>query len=186
MRELSYSITTNDYQFAGNINTLLFELFYELRKDIWSFCFFVVMIAVYRYLISQWLGDAISLTENINSDNKLSTTDTLANLLLVRKLGKEFLVKTKDIECIEASGNYANLHMKNQVYPMRITMTDFIKKGDCFGFVRTHKSFAVNINFIDFIENQPSSDAEIVMQSGKRIRLSRRYKNDFEASIANI
>jgi two-component system LytT family response regulator len=186
MRELVYSLTASDYQFASSLQTLFFELFYELRKDIWSFCFFVAMIAVYRFLISQWLGDATNLSDDANNDIKLNTTDTLANLLLVRKLGKEFLVKTKQIEWIEACGNYANLHVKKDIYPMRITMSDFINKGGSFGFVRTHKSFAVNISCVNFIETQPSGDAEIVMQSGKKIKLSRRYKSDFEASIAGI
>jgi len=194
-RELVYLPTASDYQFASDLQTLIFEMFYELHKDIWSFCFFVVMIAVYRYLISQYLGDVTSLSEHGARDgDEFAANDThtydintentaLANILLVKKLGKEFLVKTDQIEWIEACGNYANLHIGNDVYPMRITMAGFVKKGSDFGFVRVHKSFAVNINSIRFIEALASGDAEIVMLSGKKVRLSRRYKTDFDASI---
>jgi two-component system LytT family response regulator len=184
MREVVYLPTANDYQFAHDIKQLFFELFYELRKDIWGFCFFVAMFSIYKYIIAHWLGDAKSLSEE--STHSQSSTGSLANILLVKKLGNEFLVKTKHIEWIEACGNYANLNVGTNVYPMRITMSDFIDKSSNFGFIRVHKSFSVNLHNVNCIEPLASGDAEIVMQSGKKIRLSRRYKNDFEASVASL
>jgi DNA-binding LytR/AlgR family response regulator len=85
---------------------------------------------------------------------------------LVKKLGKEFLVKTKNIEWVEAYGNYANLHIDNEIYPMRRTMSDFILKSRHHGLIRVHRSFAVSLNKVHFIEPLVSGDAEIVMQSG--------------------
>ncbi|MFC4699899.1 LytTR family DNA-binding domain-containing protein [Glaciecola siphonariae] len=186
MREFAYSFTSSNYDFAHSIQALFFELFYELRKDLWSFCFFVAMIAIYRFLTSQWLGDASPLTEQANTNASANNTETLASLLLVKKLGKEFIVKSKYIEWVEACGNYANLHVQSQLYPMRITLSDLVDKGSALGLVRTHKSFAVNINYVDSIETLSSGDAEIIMHSGKKIRLSRRYKEGFESSIVNI
>jgi len=185
MREFAYLLTESDYQFAKSFQQFLFEFLYELRKDVWSFVFFVAIIAIYRYIIAQWLGDAQSITNKSDKEIDSQQTESLANILLVKKLGKEFLIKTKNIEWVEACGNYANLHLANEIYPMRITMSEFIFKSRSYGLVRVHKSFAVNINWVHFIEPLVSGDGEIVMQSGKKIRLSRRYKVDFEMLAAN-
>jgi DNA-binding LytR/AlgR family response regulator len=95
------------------------------------------------------------------------------------------LIKTKNIEWVEACGNYANLHIENEIYPMRTTMSDFILKSRRYGLIRVHRSFAVNVNRVHFIESLASGDSEVVMQSGKKIRLSRRYKIDFETLVAD-
>ena len=189
LRELVYFFTTSAYQFADSVSSLLFELFYEARKDLWSFVFFVLLISVYRYAIGQWLGDAHRIDKrHVDEGSKPDSSHDLKSLgemLLVRKLGKEFLIKTKDIEWAEACGNYVNLRIGEEFYPMRITMTDFTKQSSSLNIVRTHKSFAVNLNFVHSIESKSSGDAEVIMRSDKRIRLSRRYKNDFENGLAS-
>lgn len=185
MREFVYLLTESDYQFAIGFQQFLFEFLYELRKDVWSFCFFVAIIAIYRYIIAQWLGDAQSISNKSDNEVECQQSESLANILLVKKLGKEFLIKTKNIEWVEACGNYANLHIANEIYPMRITMSEFIRKSSGYGLVRVHRSFAVNVNWVHFIEPLVSGDGEIVMQSGNKIRLSRRYKVDFEMLVTN-
>lgn len=100
--------------------------------------------------------------------------------LLVKKLDREFLVKVADIEWLEAAGNYVNLHSAGRIYPLRATFADLTLRLKDKGFSRTHRSYAVNINQIDSISYQPSGDAEIHLQSGKVINLSRRYKEGFK------
>ena len=41
---------------------------------------------------------------------------------LVRKLGKEFLLSANEVEWLQASGNYMNLHVRGRAYPLRSTM----------------------------------------------------------------
>jgi two-component system LytT family response regulator len=185
MREFVYLLSASDYQFSISFQHFLFEFLYELRKDVWSFCFFVAMIAIYRHMIAQWLGDAQSISNKPDKQIDCQQSESLASILLVKKLGKEFLIKTKNIEWVEACGNYANLHIENEIYPMRTTMSDFILKSRRYGLIRVHRSFAVNVNRVHFIESLASGDSEVVMQSGKKIRLSRRYKIDFETLVAD-
>jgi two-component system LytT family response regulator len=185
MREFVYLLAASDYQFSNSIQQFLFEFLYELRKDVWSFCFFIATITLYRYMIAQWLGDAHSISNKPDKAIDCQQSELLASILLVKKLGKEFLIKTKNIEWVEACGNYANLHIENDIYPMRTTMSEFVLKSHIYGLIRVHKSFAVNVNSVHFIDPLPSGDGEIVMHSGKKIRLSRRYKVDFETLIAS-
>ncbi|GEM_PF-1619108 len=183
-REVIYSFTALEYNFATNAKTLAFELLYELRKDIWSFVFYVVAIEVYRYSITQWFGEAKPIFERPN-ELKLEDVDPLPDILLVKKMGKEFLLKTKDIEWAESAGNYLNLRANNEIYPMRTTLSEFASQAASHGFIRIHRSHIINISCINHIQKLPSGDADIEMRDGAVLKLSRRYKNDFESFVSS-
>ena len=99
--------------------------------------------------------------------------------LLIKKLGREFLIQTSDIEWVEASGNYANLHINTHVYPMRITM-DKLEKLLPSQFLRIHRSTIVNIGQIKEVEAMDSGDHQVLLLSGKTLTLSRRYRENFK------
>ena len=58
------------------------------------------------------------------------------NAYLVKKLGKEFIIKVDDIEWLESSGNYVNLHIKGRIYPIRSTLNLLIEQISHKGFCR--------------------------------------------------
>jgi DNA-binding LytR/AlgR family response regulator len=184
LREFAYSFTTSDYQFATNAQTLVFELFYELQQDVWNFAFFIIAIKVYQYALSQWLGDTKPIFQS--SPQPTETHKGLPEILLVKKMGKEFLIKTKDVQWAESAGNYINLRIHNAIYPMRITMTDFAEQTKIYGFIRTHRSQIINAYWIAHIQKNPSGDADITMIDGSILKLSRRFKHDFETFIHSL
>jgi DNA-binding LytR/AlgR family response regulator len=173
IREVSYLFSSLNYDFATSAAELRYELIYELRKDLWSFCFFVIVIAAYRQILAQYLGDVRCI------DNRQNEARSLTKHLLVKKLGKEFLIKTKQIEWVQSAGNYVNLHIEGQVYPTRSTLAEFIERDATDSLCRIHRSFAVNLNYVNYIEPMPSGDAEVTMHSGEKLRVSRRYKEEF-------
>ncbi|MFT5705437.1 MAG: DNA-binding LytR/AlgR family response regulator [Shewanella sp.] len=173
LREFSYLFSSLDYDFAKSTAELSYELIYELRKDLWSFCFFVIVIAAYRQVVAQYLGDVRCI------DTEQKEAKSLTKHLLVKKLGKEFLIKTKQIEWVQSAGNYVNLHIEGQVYPTRSTLAEFIERDATDSLCRIHRSFAVNLNYVNYIEPMPSGDAEVTMHSGETLRISRRYKEQF-------
>jgi hypothetical protein len=183
LREISYLFTAREYDFANSAYQLAYELLYEFRKDIWSFFFFVIAITAYRHILTLWLGDA-NCIDDIQVPEQGEVFDNAASpkltkYLLVKKLGKEFLIKTEQVEWIQAAGNYVNLHIGDKLYPTRMTLADFVEGDETRSLCRIHKSFAVNLNFIHCITPLASGDAEVTLQSGKTLRLSRRYKEPF-------
>lgn len=122
----------------------------------------------------QWLGDASCISDDVSVSTKLTKH------ILVKKLGKEFLIKAENIEWMQSAGNYVNLHLDDQVYPTRSTLAKFVASDNTNSMCRIHKSFAINLNFVYCIEPLASSDAEITMHSGKILRLSRRYKDSLK------
>jgi len=174
IRELVYWSQSLDYDF-GNI---FIEFLYEYRKDLWSFIFILIFIKGYGFIVSHLQGEAnpIAVGEEENISQRFDR-------LLVKKLGKEFIVKVEDIEWLEASGNYVNLHSKGRIYPTRATLTKLIAQIEEQGFCRIHRSYAVNLNNIDSITPLSSGDSEVKLNDGKTLNLSRRYKDEFKSQL---
>jgi hypothetical protein len=174
IRKLAYFSQNRIYDF-GNI---VFEMFYEYRKDLWAFVFVIIAINCYHFVLSRLLGEA-----NLLDQSEEEQSSVTPDRLLVRKLGKEFLVKVSDIEYLESAGNYVNLHSKGRIYPTRNTMNKLIDKLNGQGFCRVHRSYSVNLDEISSMTPQPSGDSDIVLASGKTIPLSRRYKDELRQHL---
>ncbi len=107
----------------------------------------------------------------------------IADRLLIRKLGKEFIIRVDEIEWMEASGNYVNLYIKNHIYPLRSTLAALIAKLESRGFRRVHRSYAVNLDCVASISPLESGDANITLCNGREIPLSRRYREEFRKQL---
>jgi DNA-binding LytR/AlgR family response regulator len=94
----------------------------------------------------------------------------------VRKVGAEFLVPARDIEWLEAAENYVNLHVRGRVYPLRSTMTAIQERLDPQRFVRVHRSYIVNLDFLVQIEPTDAGDAQLHLKDGTKVPCSRRYR----------
>jgi len=175
IRKIIYWMQGQFYDF-GNIG---YELLYEYRKDLWGFIFFIVLIKSYGFILSRLQGEAnpVEVGEDETVNNNIER-------LLVKKLGKEFIIRIEDIEWLESSGNYVNLHIKQRIYPMRATMTHLIPKIENKGFCRIHRSYAINLDLIDSITPLSSGDSEVKLNNGKVLNLSRRYKEEFKLKLA--
>jgi DNA-binding LytR/AlgR family response regulator len=95
---------------------------------------------------------------------------------LVRKLGKEFLVAANDIEFLQASGNYVNLHVRGRDYPLRTTMAALEPRLDPSRFVRVHRSWMVNLDEVAEIDPLDTGDARIRLRDGTQVPCSRKYR----------
>lgn len=176
-REAAYFLAEQNYDFGP----LARELWYEYRKDAWGYVIWLLIYTLVGMAYSRLKGEASPISFNEETSMQ---EDVIPIHFLVKKLDREFLVKVSDIEWLEASGNYVNLHSKGRIYPLRSTLSQLTKRLNTIGFSRVHRSFGVNHNFIDNISYQSSGDGEIVLQSGKKLLLSRRYKDEFKQRLS--
>ncbi len=155
------------------------ELFYEYLKDVRSFVSMVLMIEGYRFLLRRWQGEASVLDP---PDEGLAPEPVgRPERFLVRKLGREFLVTANDIEWLQASGNYVNLHMAGRDYPLRSTLANVEAQLDPARFVRVHRSYMVNLDRLASIEPLDSGDARLHLKDGTSLPCSRRYRDCLKA-----
>ena len=177
IRQLWYSFMGSHYEF-GN---LFVELLYEYRKDAQSYLTIALIIFGYRFIVRRLQGEASYLVKDEESET--AEPESPPERLLIKKLGREFLIQTADIEWIEASGNYANLHIKDSVYPMRITM-DKVEKLLPKNFIRIHRSTIVNLEHIQEIQPLDTGDYQVTLRTRKVLMLSRRYREEFKTSLS--
>jgi len=177
IRHIWYYLMNGHYLF-GNF---FVELLYEYRKDAQTYLTLALIIFGYRLIVRRLQGEASYLVANDETENN-SEPQLPPERLLIKKLGREFLIQTRDIEWIEASGNYANLHIKASTYPMRTTM-DKLEKRLPTHFTRIHRSTIVNLEHVQTIQPLDSGDYQITLNNGTTLALSRRYRDSFRAAV---
>jgi hypothetical protein len=170
LRHLVYRALGSAYDFGDWPR----ELFYELLKDARTYGLFLIIINLYRLLLLRLQGEARLLTAP-DTGPAVEAVDR-PERFLVRKVGAEFLVSARDIEWLEAAENYVNLHVRGRVYPLRSTMTAIQERLDPQRFVRVHRSYIVNLDFLVQIEPLDTGDARLLLKDGTRIPCSRRYR----------
>ncbi|KTF13824.1 LytR/AlgR family response regulator transcription factor [Pseudoalteromonas sp. H105] len=177
IRKLVYTVQDMHYDFGLS----WFELLYEYRKDLWGFLFLIVVIKTYQYIVSQLTGEAAPISQG-------EDTPQNANLdrLLVKKLGKEFIIRVAHIDWLESSGNYVNLHIGERIYPLRATLTQLSEQLEQQGFCRIHRSHAIRLDTVESITPLPSGDSEVKLTTGKVLNLSRRYKEPFKTYLNSV
>jgi hypothetical protein len=178
LRKLVYVAQGTSYDF-GNWPA---ELLYEYSKDVRTFTGMVLMIHGYRLLLRLMQGEA-SLLGAPDSGVPVDSVDRPARFL-VRKLGREFLIATVDIERIQASGNYVNLHVAGRDYPLRSTIAAIESKLDPGHFERIHRSYIVNLDWVASIEPLESGDARVHLKDGTTLPCSRRYRSGLRDRVA--
>lgn len=170
IRKIVYALNDRTYEF-GN---LLPEFVYEYRKDFFDYVSILAIIYVYRFVVSRLRGEA-----RVIATGEDSPEPEFPERLLIKKLGKEFIIRVADIDWIEAAGNYMNLHVGARVYPLRETMAGLENRLDAGKFVRIHRSRMVNLDRIEEITPLESGDCRVRMRTGDELNLSRRYRDRF-------
>jgi LytTr DNA-binding domain-containing protein len=171
LRKLAYATQGDSYDFGPWLR----EFGYEYLKDIRGYAAAVATIVAYRWFLLRLQGEASVLSTP--EDAPSVEPPPRPERFLVRKLGKEFLIAAADVEWLQASGNYVNLHVRGRDYPLRTTMAAIEPQLDPSRFVRVHRSYIVNLDVIAQIEPLDTGDAGIVMQDGSRVPCSRRYRD---------
>ncbi len=175
LRELAYWLAGGNYDFGDWPR----QLFYEYLKDFRAYAGYLSIIYLYRFVLRRIQGEARFLEEGREENIAQAVTDRF----LVKKLGREFLVRVTDIDWVEASGNYVNLHVGTKVYPLRETMTGIEAQLACAGFQRVHRSAIVNLDRVAEIAAFETGDGELRLTSDMRIPLSRRYRRELREKL---
>lgn len=161
-----------------HLGDLSWQLLYEYRKDAWTYAGFIAVIYIYRFILGRMRGEA-----SLVAEGESNPPEAVPDRLLVKKLGREFIVRVDEIEWLESAGNYVNLHIGKRIYPLRSTLSSLIQQLEPRGFRRTHRSSAVNLEFVASITPLETGDAEILLTGGQKLSLSRRYREEFRSQL---
>ncbi len=171
LRKIAYAVAGGHYDFG----TFWFHFGYEYLKDVRSYFSIIAVLGMYRLWRLRQQGEA-RLLEAPDQGPPVEPVER-PERFLVRKLGREFLLNAREIEWLQASGNYVNLHLHGRDYPLRATMSGIEDRLDPTKFVRVHRSYFVNLDYLEQIEPLETGDARLQMRDGSRIPCSRSYRS---------
>jgi len=167
LRKLIYAMAGLNYDFGPLLGTWL----YEYRKDVVTYAIILaVVFAFHLYRRTRAEGAAPPAPGHVGSAAPLER-------LVVRKLGREFIVNLADVDHIQANGNYVTLYAGNSAYPLRESLTSLERRLDPKRFARVHRSYLVNIEHVREIRPWDNGDYRIVLENGTEVKLSRRYRS---------
>jgi len=180
LRKLAYGMVGWHYRFGAwwpNFG-------YEYLKDIRSYFTIVALICLSRLWLLRQQGEAKLLAEP--DDGPPVEPVERPQRFLVRKLGKEFLLNASEIEWLQAAGNYVNLHVRGRDYPLRSTMAGIEARLDPARFLRVHRGYFVNLDYLAEIEPLETGDARLGMCDGASVPCSRRYRGQLRERFGDV
>jgi two-component system LytT family response regulator len=91
----------------------------------------------------------------------------------VTQRGRVVFIDASTIDWIGSNGNYAQLHVGNQQYDIRETLSAIERRLDPLEFVRIHRSTIVNVRSIKEIHPWFRGHHLVVLKNGRELRMSR-------------
>lgn len=93
--------------------------------------------------------------------------------IVVKTGGKIQVIPVHEIDYLEAADDYVKINTKKGVYLKNKTMNHFEQILDAQQFVRTHRSFIINVLLINRIDPYEKDNHIVVLQSGVKIPVSK-------------
>ncbi len=105
-----------------------------------------------------------------------------AKRLLIRDGAKDTLVGVESISWIEACDYYSGLHIGTQTKLIRQSITKLCGNLDPSIFLRIHRSFIVNLNFVAEIRRDGPKRGTVLMKDGTELSMSRLGRSNIHHS----
>jgi two-component system LytT family response regulator len=93
--------------------------------------------------------------------------------LLIRDSGRIMPVVVREIERLEADGDYVAVHVRGKKHLVNLPLGSFEKRLASSHFVRIHRSHLVNMDFVEAIESYDNAQLLVRMKDGAKIIASR-------------
>jgi len=142
--------------------------------------------AVARHAQQSWGGKEalmamVSERQRASGAGELVTGEapesTRPDRLAIRDGNQFQLVKTGDIQWIDAAGDYMCVHASGRTHIMRTTMKRLEENLHPDTFIRVHRSSIVNINAIVSAESQLNGEYILTLEGGAKLKVSRGYRD---------
>jgi two-component system LytT family response regulator len=103
--------------------------------------------------------------------------------IAIRTPGHVAIVRTEDIDWIEAADNYVCIHCGTETHVLRETMNAIEIRLPNKLFQRVHRSTIVNIDRIKELQPWFRGDYRIILRDGTQLTLTRSYREKLEDSL---
>jgi two-component system LytT family response regulator len=103
--------------------------------------------------------------------------------IVFKSRGRILFLPVSEIRWIGAEENYVRLCTERETHLLRETMAHLEERLDPHMFMRVHRSFIVNLQFVKEVRTEHDGESSVVMLDGQRIAMSRSYKSRILESL---
>jgi two-component system LytT family response regulator len=89
----------------------------------------------------------------------------------------------REIEALEAMGNYVKIHARSRTFVVRASLTSIEARLNPSMFLRVHRSHIVNLTKVSELAVAKHGDFTIILRSGHTLPLSRVYRDRFDSFV---
>jgi two-component system LytT family response regulator len=114
----------------------------------------------------------------------LRTQPAWLTRVAVRTGGRTVFIDLSTVEWMDAADNYVRLHVKQREYLVRETLASLEAQIDPGRFVRVHRSAIVQIDRVAEIRAQSHGDAELRLEEGTRVPVSRTWRERLQRALS--
>lgn len=129
------------------------------------------------YLLKPYSDERFDMAV-LRAREKLAAGRESSQRLVIRNAGQVVFLPIPDIDWIGAADYYVSLHVGAQAHLMRRGLAELEQELDPTRFCRIHRSAIINLDRLQAVESNADGEAEAVLQTGVRLRISRAYRKE--------
>src|SRR5215472_1390177 len=103
--------------------------------------------------------------------------------IVFKSRGRILFLPVSEIRWIGAEENYVRLCTERETHLLRETMAHLEERLDPQQFLRVHRSFIVNLQFVKEVRTEHDGESSVMMVDGQKIAMSRSYKSRILESL---
>jgi two-component system LytT family response regulator len=103
--------------------------------------------------------------------------------IVFKSRGRILFLPVSEIRWIGAEENYVRLSTERETHLLRETMAHLEERLDPHQFLRVHRSFIVNLQYVKEVRTEHDGESSVMMLDGQRIAMSRSYKSRILESL---
>jgi two-component system LytT family response regulator len=101
----------------------------------------------------------------------------------IKNAGEVLFLKIAEIDWVEAADYYVCLHVGAKTHLLRRSMSEVEEEFSTAKFCRVHRSAIVNLEKVRRLESDEEGGAEVVLTTGVRVAVSRRFKRELQERL---
>jgi len=123
------------------------------------------------------------LQDGAHAEAVTARGDKYLERVRIQSAGRVEIVHMREVEWIEACGNYARLHTPTRRPMLREPLRSLDEQLDPSRFARIHRSAIVNLDRIREMRPTASGDYVVRLESGIRLRMSRSHRAEVDRRL---
>jgi two-component system LytT family response regulator len=106
-----------------------------------------------------------------------------ATRIVFKSRGRILFLPVADIRWVGAEENYVRLCVGTETHLLRETISHLEARLDPQTFLRVHRSFIVNLNYVKEVRAEQDGESVVMMTDGQKIAMSRGYRSRILESL---